>query len=110
VAADRHAGRGAVAAASAHALNCVVGRGHRRQDEAHPGPPLAQAQVPKAHALVFGLVLGALSALWLGLTTNWLAAALSVTAIAFYVLSTPAVEAATSQNIVWVARRAACRW
>jgi protoheme IX farnesyltransferase len=47
-------------------------------------------------------VLGALSAVWLGLTTNWLAAGLSVAAIAFYVLVyTLLLKRRTSQNIVW---------
>jgi protoheme IX farnesyltransferase len=93
---------GAVAAASAHALNCVVDADIDAKMKRTQARPLAQAQVPKAHALVFGLVLGALSALWLGLTTNWLAAALSVTAIAFYVLVyTLLLKRRTSQNIVW---------
>jgi protoheme IX farnesyltransferase len=93
---------GAVAAASAHALNCVVDADIDAKMKRTQARPLAQAQVPKSHALVFGLVLGALSALWLGLTTNWLAAALSVTAIAFYVLVyTLLLKRRTSQNIVW---------
>jgi protoheme IX farnesyltransferase len=93
---------GAVAAASAHALNCVVDADIDAKMKRTQARPLAQAQVPKSHALVFGLVLGALSALWLGFTTNWLAAALSVTAIAFYVLVyTLLLKRRTSQNIVW---------
>ena len=47
-------------------------------------------------------MLGALSSVWLGLTTNWLAAGLSVAAIAFYVLVyTLLLKRRTSQNIVW---------
>ena len=43
-----------------------------------------------------------LSAVWLALTTNWLAAGLSVAAIAFYVLVyTLLLKRRTSQNIVW---------
>jgi len=64
--------------------------------------PLARGQVPPRHALVFGLVLGLLSAVWLAFTTNVLAAGLSVAAIAFYVLVyTLLLKRRTSQNIVW---------
>jgi len=93
---------GAVAAASAHALNCVVDADIDAKMKRTQARPLAQALVPKAHALVFGLVLGVLSAVWLGFTTNWLAAVLSVAAIAFYVLVyTLLLKRRTSQNIVW---------
>jgi heme o synthase len=93
---------GAAAAASAHALNCVVDADIDVKMKRTARRPLAQGQVPPRNALVFGLVLGALAALWLGLTTNWLASALSVAAIAFYVLVyTMLLKRRTSQNIVW---------
>jgi protoheme IX farnesyltransferase len=93
---------GAVAAASAHALNCVVDADIDAKMKRTQARPLARHEVPRSHALVFGLVLGVLSAVWLGLTTNWLAAALSVGAIAFYVLVyTLLLKRRTSQNIVW---------
>ncbi|WP_308259382.1 heme o synthase [Pseudonocardia sp. H11422] len=93
---------GAMAAASAHALNCVVDADIDAVMKRTARRPLAKGQVPARHALIFGLVLGALSSLWLGLTTNWLAAALSVAAIAFYVLVyTLLLKRRTSQNIVW---------
>jgi protoheme IX farnesyltransferase len=93
---------GAIAAASAHALNCVVDADIDAKMKRTQARPLAQHQVPRSHALVFGLVLGVLSALWLGFTTNWLAAWLSVAAIAFYVLVyTLLLKRRTSQNIVW---------
>src|SRR6185437_16534630 len=64
--------------------------------------PLARGQVPPSHALVFGLVLAALSTVWLWLTTNQLAAGLALTAIAFYVLVyTLILKRRTAQNIVW---------
>ena len=51
---------------------------------------------------MFGLVLAALSTVWLWLTTNQLAAGLALTAIAFYVLVyTLILKRRTSQNIVW---------
>jgi heme o synthase len=93
---------GAMAAASAHALNCVVDADIDVKMKRTARRPLARGQVPLRNALVFGLALGALSAVWLGLTTNWLAAALSVAAIAFYVLVyTLLLKRRTSQNIVW---------
>ncbi len=93
---------GAMAAASAHALNCVLDADIDAVMNRTKRRPLARGEVPRAHALVFGLVLGAASALWLGLTTNWLAAGLSVAAIAFYVLVyTMLLKRRTAQNIVW---------
>ncbi len=93
---------GAMAAASAHALNCVVDADIDAVMKRTARRPLARGQVPTRNALIFGLVLGALSAVWLGLTTNWLAAGLSVAAIAFYVLVyTLLLKRRTSQNIVW---------
>ena len=93
---------GAAAAASAHALNCVVDADIDKVMKRTARRPLARGQVPTRNALVFGLVLGAASSVWLGLTTNWLAAALSVAAIAFYVLVyTLLLKRRTSQNIVW---------
>jgi protoheme IX farnesyltransferase len=93
---------GAMAAASAHALNCVADADIDAVMKRTARRPLAKGQVPRRNALVFGLVLGALSSVWLGLTTNGLAAVLSVAAIAFYVLVyTLLLKRRTSQNIVW---------
>ncbi len=93
---------GAMAAASAHALNCVADADIDVKMKRTARRPLARGQVPPRHALVFGLALGVVSAVWLALTTNLLAAALSVAAIAFYVLVyTLLLKRRTSQNIVW---------
>jgi len=93
---------GAMAAASAHALNCVVDADIDAVMARTARRPLAKGQVPPRNALIFGLALGVLSAVWLGLFTNWLAAGLSVVAIAFYVLVyTMLLKRRTSQNIVW---------
>lgn len=93
---------GAAAAASAHALNCVVDADIDKVMKRTARRPLAKGQVPTRHALVFGLVLGAASSVWLALTTNLLAAGLSIAAIAFYVLVyTLLLKRRTSQNIVW---------
>ncbi len=93
---------GTLAAASANALNCWYDRDidvlmHRTE-----GRPLARAAVTPRAALVFGLVLGVLATVELALTTNALAAALGVAAIAFYVVVyTMWLKRRTSQNIVW---------
>ncbi|WP_372460693.1 heme o synthase [Actinomycetospora endophytica] len=93
---------GAAAAASAHALNCVIDADIDAKMARTRKRPLARDAVPRSHALVFGLVLGAGSAVWLGLTANWVAAGLSVAAIAFYiVVYTLVLKRRTSQNIVW---------
>lgn len=93
---------GALAAASAHALNCVLDADIDAMMKRTARRPLARGQVPPRHALVFGLVLAAASSAWLGLTTNWLAAGLSLAAIAFYVLVyTLLLKRRTAQNIVW---------
>ena len=93
---------GAMAAASAHALNCVADADIDVKMKRTARRPLAQGQVPPRHALVFGLALGVLSAVWLAYTTNLLAATLSVAAIAFYVLVyTLILKRRTPQNIVW---------
>jgi protoheme IX farnesyltransferase len=93
---------GAMAAASAHALNCVVDADIDAKMKRTARRPTARGEVPRRNALVFGLVLGALSALWLWATTNLLSALLSVFAIAFYVLVyTLVLKRRTSQNIVW---------
>jgi protoheme IX farnesyltransferase len=93
---------GALAAASAHALNCVIDADIDVKMKRTARRPLARGQVPPTHALVFGLVLAAVSTVWLWLTTNQLAAGLALTAIAFYVLVyTLILKRRTAQNIVW---------
>ncbi len=93
---------GALAAASAHALNCVIDADIDVKMKRTARRPLARGQVPQTHALIFGLVLAAVSTVWLWLTTNQLAAGLAVAAIAFYVLVyTLILKRRTAQNIVW---------
>jgi protoheme IX farnesyltransferase len=93
---------GTLAAGSANALNCYVDRdidalmrrtGHR---------PLARHDVSPTGALVFGLALGVIAVLLMGLATNWLAAGLTAVAISFYVIVyTMLLKRRTAQNIVW---------
>ncbi|MGZ4707081.1 MAG: heme o synthase, partial [Acidimicrobiales bacterium] len=93
---------GAMAAGSANTLNCYLDRDidvvmHRTERR-----PLATGLVSPREALVFGVVLGALSVAWLGLTVGWLAAVLAFGAIAFYVcVYTMLLKRRTPQNIVW---------
>ncbi len=93
---------GTLAAGSANALNCYVDRdidalmrrtGHR---------PLARADISPRSALLFGLGLGVVAVLVMALSTNLLAAGLTLAAIAFYVVVyTMLLKRRTSQNIVW---------
>ncbi len=93
---------GALAAGSANALNCYVDRDIDEVMKRTARRPLVRHTVTPRRALVFGLVLGVLATVELALTTNLLAAALAVVAIAFYVVVyTMLLKRRTSQNIVW---------
>ncbi|MEO6143439.1 MAG: heme o synthase, partial [Dermatophilaceae bacterium] len=93
---------GTLSAASANTLNCYLDRDidavmHRTENR-----PLITGAVSPPAALRFGAVLSVASTLWLGLLVNWLAAALSLGAIALYVgFYTMLLKRRTSQNIVW---------
>lgn len=93
---------GTLAAGSANALNCYYDRDIDQVMHRTARRPLARRAVPPRNALVFGLVLGVLATVLLAVTTNLLAAALGVIAIAFYVVVyTMLLKRRTSQNIVW---------
>ena len=93
---------GALSAGGANTLNSVYDRdidavmgrtGHR---------PAAMGIVSVRAGVVQGLLLSALSAIVLGLMTNWLAASLALLAIALYVVGyTMWLKRRTPQNIVW---------
>jgi protoheme IX farnesyltransferase len=93
---------GTLSAAAANTLNCYLDRDidkvmHRTQNR-----PLVTGAISPPAALAFGAVLSVISTLWLGLLVNWLSAALSLGAIAFYVgVYTMLLKRRTSQNIVW---------
>jgi len=62
---------------------------------------LPAGRVSDLHALIFGVALGVLSFFILGISANWLAAALAVSAILFYVcVYTMWLKRTTTQNIV----------
>ncbi|WP_062348728.1 heme o synthase [Herbidospora yilanensis] len=93
---------GTLSAGSANALNCYIDRDIDEVMRRTRRRPLARHQVSPRGALTFGVILGAASTLGLGLTVNWLAAALSLGAILFYVLVySMFLKRRTSQNIVW---------
>jgi heme o synthase len=97
---------GALAAASANTLNCVIDRDidavmrrtSRRPLVARSG---SRAAIKPAEALIWGIVLGVASTLLLGLLANWLAAALADAALLFYVfVYTLGLKRRTASNIV----------
>ncbi len=93
---------GALSAGSANALNCVVDADIDQKMRRTARRPLPRHQVGTRNALVFGLVLGVVSTLWLGLAVNWLSSALAVAANVFYVVGyTMILKRRTTQNIVW---------
>jgi heme o synthase len=93
---------GTLAAASANALNCYIDRDIDAVMRRTGRRPLARKEVTPWAALVFGLVLGVLAVLTMGLATNWFAAALTLAAIVFYVVVyTMVLKRRTPQNIVW---------
>ncbi|GAA3152132.1 heme o synthase [Planomonospora alba] len=93
---------GTLSAGSANALNCYIDRDIDAAMRRTRRRPLAREQVPPRNALVFGVVLGAVSTLGLGLTVNWLAAGLSLAANLFYVfVYSMILKRRTPQNVVW---------
>ncbi|HEX5190256.1 MAG TPA: heme o synthase [Streptosporangiaceae bacterium] len=97
---------GALAAGSANTINCyidrdidaVMRRTSRRPLVAKSG---GEAAIRPAEALIFGIVLGVVATLMLGLAANWLAAALADAALLFYVfVYTLGLKRRTASNIV----------
>ncbi|MFF4776134.1 heme o synthase [Microtetraspora fusca] len=93
---------GTLSAGSANVLNCYIDRDIDKTMRRTRRRPLAKSEVSPTGALVFGVILGVISTVGLGLAVNWLAAALSLGAILFYVLVYSLVlKRRTVQNIVW---------
>jgi heme o synthase len=79
----------------------VVGRRHRRGDEAHAQAPGALGPVDGGEALAIGVALSGISVVMLGLATNLVAAGLLAFTIFFYaVVYTMWLKRWTPQNIV----------
>jgi protoheme IX farnesyltransferase len=92
---------GALAAGGANAFNCYLDRDIDEIMRRTRTRPLPSHRVAPESALTFGYVLGALSFFWLATTVNVLAAALSLSALAFYVfVYTMWLKRTTAQNIV----------
>ena len=92
---------GSLAAGSANSLDCFVDRDIDQVMSRTGRRPLATQAVSPRSALVFGLALG-LVALAVMASVNVLAAALTLFAIAFYVLVyTLGLKRRTASNIVW---------
>ncbi|PJJ63192.1 heme o synthase [Compostimonas suwonensis] len=93
---------GAMSAGSAAAFNCYIDRDIDRVMKRTQSRPLVTGELSDREALVFAWTLGVVSTVWLLVTTNWLAATLSLGAILFYVfVYTLWLKRRTSQNIIW---------
>jgi len=93
---------GTLSAGSANAFNMWFDRDIDRLMSRTSDRPLVTGVLGPREALVFAWVLGVVSVAFLWLTTNWVSAALSAGAIAFYVLVyTMLLKRRTPQNIVW---------
>lgn len=93
---------GMMSAGSAGTFNCYIDRDIDRVMNRTKGRPLVTGDVSDKETLVFAWVLAIVSTLWFLFFTNLLAASLSVSAIAFYVIIYSLVlKRRTPQNIVW---------
>ncbi len=93
---------GAMSAGSAGAFNMYLDRDIDAQMHRTESRPIVTGEVSARGALIFAWTLAVVSTVWLLLTTNWVAASLSVGAIFFYVvIYTMILKRRTEQNIVW---------
>jgi protoheme IX farnesyltransferase len=92
---------GTLSAGSANTFNSYLDQDIDQLMHRTSRRPLVRHEVPPRNALMFGIVLGVVSFLWLSVTVNLLSAVLSVAAILFYVfVYTMLLKRRTSQNIV----------
>ena len=93
---------GYLAAGGANALNMYLERDIDAKMKRTRNRPIPSGAVSPRAALIFGITISIVSALWLGLLVNWASAALAVGAILLYVVFyTMILKRRTSQNIVW---------
>lgn len=93
---------GAMAAGSANTMNCYIDRDIDKVMNRTKDRPLATGEISPRNALIFGVVLGIVSLLVLGVGANLLSAALAAAAILFYVcVYTMVLKRRTPSNIVW---------
>ncbi len=93
---------GSLAAGAASALNCYIDRDIDQLMRRTKRRPLPAHSVTPRSALIFGLVLAAVSLAVMAVFTNWLATALTAAAIAYYdVVYTMWLKRRTPQNTFW---------
>ncbi len=93
---------GALSAGSAGAFNMYIDRDIDRLMKRTNKRPLATGEISDRAALIFAYTLGVVSIVWLAITTNLIAASLSLAAIVFYVvIYTLVLKRRTEQNIIW---------
>jgi protoheme IX farnesyltransferase len=93
---------GTLSAGSANVLNCVLDADIDTKMRRTARRPLPRHRVPTRNALIFGLVLGIISTVFLWVLVNPLSAVLALTANVFYVVGyTMLLKRRTAQNIVW---------
>ena len=93
---------GAFAAGSANTLNCYLDRDIDVHMTRTQRRPLVTGELTPRQALRFGLLLGLLATLVLGVVVNALSAVLALAAITFYLfVYTLGLKRRTPQNIVW---------
>jgi len=93
---------GTLAAGSANTFNMVIESDSDRLMARTSSRPIVTGQITKRSALVFALLIGLASLFIFSIFTTYLAAGLTLFAIAFYVLGyTMLLKKNTSQNIVW---------
>jgi len=93
---------GTMSAASANAINCYIDRDIDRAMRRTRRRPTAMEQVTPRGTMIYGITLAVLSTVGFVVFVNWLAAALSVFAIAFYIfVYTLLLKRRTAQNVVW---------
>ncbi|MQA03150.1 MAG: protoheme IX farnesyltransferase [Streptosporangiales bacterium] len=93
---------GTLSAGSANALNCYIDRDIDTAMRRTRRRPLPTESVSPREALIFGVVLGIVSTVWLALTVNQLSAWLALGANLFYVFGySLLLKRRTSANIVW---------
>ena len=92
---------GALAAGSANSINCYYDRDIDEVMSRTKSRTIPSGRVEPTHALIFGVVIGALSVALFGVFVNLASAALALSAILFYVLVyTMWLKRTTVQNIV----------
>ncbi|WP_058235682.1 heme o synthase [Devriesea agamarum] len=93
---------GYLAAGGANALNCYLDRDIDARMKRTKNRPIVTGEVGPRAAVVFGLSLSVLSAIWLWVLVNPVSSLLAVAAILLYVVFyTMVLKRRTSQNIVW---------